>query len=618
MKSVNKGHAVIERLIVAVPNSPGVYIMKDGDGNYIYVGKGKDLKARLRSYLGNDDRFMIPYLLSKVQDVEIIVTETEKEALILENNLIKEYRPRYNIYFRDDKSYFHIRVDLRETYPRFTLYRRPKQDGALYFGPYPSGASARETLDILQSAFHFRTCSDKVLKRNRPCIEFQIGRCMAPCVGCVDEGNYRKAVLDAIALLEGREKKLLVELERKMMAFAEKEMFEEAAIIRDKLLALNRVIEKQKITSNVYRNQDVYGLYYEEGAAQICILRVKEGKIIGQESPPLIRPVIHPSEVLSAVIQQRYDRSTFIPDEIILPEDIEQRTLLSDWLSEKKGKRVNIKVPKKGKNKNLVEMARRNAENLFKLHLTSEENPADILKLMARVLKLKEVPQRIECFDISNMGGRYAVGSRVLFRDGMLDKSLYRRYRIRLPSGFDDYAMMSEVLKRRFAEDETPPDLVIVDGGKGHLSVTRMVLDEMGHFQVEAVAITKGESRRRRKRDRNAETTVGADLLYVHRRKEPIILKKYPQLNRFLQRIRNEAHRFAINYHRRLRDKEGLESSLVKIPGIGHKRSREILRAFCGLEELKTATSEELQRISGVGKKTAQIILDYLNKKGAE
>jgi len=590
--------------VAEAPRGPGVYLMRDGEGKVLYVGKAKDLRARLRSYLGADTRPMIPFLVSRVRDVDFIVTATEKEALILENNLIKEHRPRYNIDFRDDRAYFHIRIDPSSHVPSLRLQRRPKKDGARYFGPYPSSAAAKEALDFLQQAFGLRVCSDRELRaRKRPCLEFEIGRCRGPCRGLVREEDYRRAVADAVAFLEGREGRLIAALEEEMRIAAAAERFEEAAVLRDRLKALRGVIERQRVTSLAFGDGDVYGMNRREGVTQVCLLTVRGGRLTGRADLPLIRLDMEPAAVMAAVLQRRYDEGVSIPPRIILPVAPEGREVLSDWLRDRRGGKVTLSVPKRGEGKALLEMACRNAEELLAARLASAGEMERTLEEAAALLDLKVIPRRMECFDISDLGGRQAVGARAVFVDGAPEKGSYRRWRVHAVTEGDDYAMISEVLRRRFSREEPHPDLVIVDGGKGHLRCALAVMRELGVKGQAVVAIAKGPG---------AWDATETDRVYLPGRRDAVSLRRHPSVLHLFQHIRDEAHRFAVSYHRRLREREGMGSFLDGVPGIGEARKRALLRAFSGPEEMLKAGVEGLAKAARMGRKTAAAVLERL------
>ncbi len=587
------------------PASPGVYLMKDKDGKIIYVGKASNLKNRIKNYFGSaNERSMVSFLIAKVRDVEFIVTETEKEALILENNLIKEHRPRYNVNLRDDKTYFNIRIDPAADFPRFHLVRRPKKDGARYFGPYPSSASAKATLRFIQSIFRLRTCTDQeVISRKRPCLEYEIKRCLAPCARLIDEVSYERLVNDSMAFMEGREKKLIADLCVRMDTASENLHFEEAAVLRDTIAAIEETLERQKVVSGLSRDSDMFGIHREGNLTQICMLYERTGKIIGKKTFPLFKIRNESSEILSSLMKQYYDGSSYIPDEIIIPLDIEDRAVMMEWLSERKGKKVSVAVPKRGQGVELVKIAGDNAKSIFELekHAIPME---ETLSILARELMLKNMPRRIECFDISNIGGKYAVGSMVTVVDGKAWKPGYRRFRIKTIDGADDYAMMYEVLNRRYREKDNLPDLILVDGGKGQLSVAVAALKDLNTEGVDVVALAK-EIRQR-------QPDKGEDRVYIVGKKEPVYVSKWPEVLFLLQRVRDEAHRFAIAYHRQLKGKEDFRSVLDEITGIGTEKKKALLKLFGDVKRIRDASVQELQGVQGIGKKTAVKIHVFL------
>ncbi len=596
------------------PRAPGVYIMKDRDGKVIYVGKAKNLRTRIRSYLNRTDkRFMIPFLASRIDGVEFIVTNTEKEALILENNLIKEHRPRYNVYFRDDKTYFSIRIDLKQTpFPRFQLVRQVKNDGASYFGPYPSSSAAKETLHFLQPIFPLRTCSDREFKsRTRPCLEYQIRRCLAPCIGLADSDFYAEIVRDSIAFLEGKEKRLLADLSSRMKSAADRMIFEEAAFLRDRIAAIETTLEKQRILSAKFKDQDVFGFYREADQTQALVLHIRKGKLLGKKAFPCITLGAKSEEIVSSLMVQYYHGEVFIPSEIILPQEIEDRSVIAEWLTEKKGKPVTLRIPRqKGLAMDLLTMAGSNAESMFKTDLLRERNAEAAILQLKEKLRLINTPRRIECVDISNVSGQYAVGSLVAFVDGHPWKDGYRHLRIRTAAGMDDYGMMREVLLRRYKEKENLPDLVVVDGGKGQLGVAVALFKDLGIDKVDVIGLAKQK--------RTPQTTglnKNEDRIYLPRRKEPVYISRWPAAFFMLQRVRDEAHRFAISYHHKLKEKHDFHSLLDDIPGIGDAKKKAMLAHFGDIKKIKAASLEELRKVKGVGNNLGELIHSYLSSK---
>ncbi|MBN1664946.1 MAG: excinuclease ABC subunit UvrC [Deltaproteobacteria bacterium] len=608
----------LEQKIKHAPRSPGVYLMKDAEGGILYVGKARDIRSRIRAYFGGtDSRVMVPFLVSRIGDIDFIVTETEKEALILENNLIKEHRPRYNVFFRDDKTYFHIRLDPRERFPRFQLVRRPKKDGARYFGPYPSSGQARETLRFLQPIFPLRTCGNAELSgRKRPCLEHEIGRCPAPCCGLIDAAAYDGLVKDATAFLEGREKGLVADLRGRMQGAAERMDFEAAVVLRDRIAAIEATLEKQRMATVAATDQDVFGVYREDDMTQICAVLIRSGNIIGQKVFPLIKVGGETSEILSALIKRFYDGEVYIPAEIVLPEDMEDRDVIAEWLTDKKGRAVSIVTPQKGRGAALLAMAQQNAKNIFRTERLAKDNPEEALKLLMERLSLKKRPERIECFDISNIGGALAVGSMVTFVSGLPDKAGYRRYKIRTVEGADDYAMMYEVLKRRYGKKENLPDLIMVDGGKGQLGVAVSVMRDVAVEGIDVIAIAKEKSDLPGGSRLRGPTQVAKDhdRIYLPGRKNPVNLSRFPTALFLLQRIRDEAHRFAVSYHRQLRDKRDAESLLDAVPGLGEAKKKAVLQYFGDVSHVGAASKEDLQKVEGIGKATAEQIYDFLRK----
>ena len=594
--------------------------MKDRDDRVIYVGKAKNLRARVCSYFGGtDSRRMIPFLLSRIRDMEFVVTETEKEALILENNLIKKHKPRYNINLRDDKNFYSIRIDTKENFPRFQLVRRVKKDGARYFGPYSSSASVKETFYYLHRIFPLRTCRDLEFKtRKRPCMEFQIKRCLAPCCGLVTDRDYRKIVAEAILFMEGRGGRLVRQLRSRMNRAAEGLDFEEAARTRDRIGAIEATLEKQRIVSSSFRDQDIFALYREGDRIQVYAIYVRRGAIIGQRSFPLLKTGMESSGALSSLLKQYYSTGVTVPGEIIIPEHMEDAQVIEQWLGEKKKGRVSLVVPRRGDKKALLAMALSNAENVLRAGEKLEADNEGTLETLAKVLLLKKVPRRIEGFDISNLGGKYAVGSLVSFNRGVPEKSGYRRFRIRTKEDADDYGMMREVLERRYSRGKELPDLIIVDGGKGQLGVALSVLSGLGLGEVDIIGLAKKSHTH--KPGETSTVFRDRDRVYLPNRKNPLYLDKHPRALLLLQRVRDEAHRFAITYHRKVKEKEDFRSVLDDIPGIGTARKNALLAHFLDMDTIENASREKLEEVPGIGKDAAKRISEYFqaHKNGSQ
>lgn len=590
------------------PTEPGVYLMKNKSGRVIYVGKANSLRSRVNSYFreSKDTRYFTQFIVSRVDDIDFIVTDTEKEALILENNLIKKYRPRYNVKFRDDKTYVSLRLGIKEKYPRLTIVRRPSRDGALYFGPYSSSSSVRKTIRMIHRIFPICTCSDKVFRnRARPCFYFQIQRCMAPCIeGMVSSEEYKKIVDEVILFLQGKNETLLKDLKKEMKEKSDSLRFEEAGRIYEKIKAIEETLEAQKITSYQFSNQDVFGYYREKDTVAIQRLHVRDGRLEGGKVDLYSGQVLPDEEILDSYLNQYYSSDKFIPKEIILPLEINNKNLLAELLSEKKGEKIKILIPKRGKKRDMVLMANKNARIFLEKAPEKMEDRDGILKMLQNRLFLKNIPREIEAFDISNISGKSAVGSMVTFRDGIPDKDNYRRYSIKGAEGIDDYAMMMEVLKRRYKralEQGDFPDLILIDGGKGQLNAACRVLKELGVHEPDILSMAKGEERGKKQKDE----------IFLPNRKNPVRLQG--PLLFLLQRIRDEAHRFAIEYHKKKRRKEAFDSILDNLPGIGEKKKTKLLTHFKSLKKIKEANLSDLMRVKGINKRDAQTIYHLLH-----
>ena len=605
----------LKEKMTSAPRSSGVYLMKDAQRKIIYVGKANDLKSRIGSYFtGKDTRPMAPFLMSRVKDIEFITTATEKEALILENNLIKQHRPRYNVILRDDKTYYHLTIDPSERFPRLQLVRKRLNNAALYFGPYPSGLAAKETLRFVQQVFPLRSCRNRDFKlRRRPCLEHQIGRCLAPCKGLIAEDDYRKLIENTVSFLQGRRRSLITEIKAQMEEVAQNLNYEEAARLRDRISALEHALEKQNVDWAGHQDQDVLGVYVHENVYQICILFVRAGKLLGSKSFVPVKMKMELAEIISSCLTQYYDGGTNIPDEIIIPCPLPDETVIAEWLTEKKEKKVVLTIPARGTKNALLDMAVANARSLWESGQKKEEQKTAAMKIIQEKLSLTKLPRRIECYDISNISGKHAVGSMVVLQDGEPDKSSYRRFRIKTVSESDDYAMMYEVLSRRFAHSENLPDLVVVDGGKGQLNIALSVFKDL-KVKLDVIGLAKEErmiissSGVIHKKNRKSE-----DRVYLPRRKDAIYLSAWPQALRMLKLVRDEAHRFALSYHHQLKQNDDLRSILDEIPDIGESRKKILLKHFGSAQQVKNATLEELQKVPGIGKELAEKIYTALS-----
>jgi len=603
----------LEDQIQSLPIGPGVYLMKDQAGKVLYIGKAKNLRNRVRTYFGKsgDARLSLRFLMPKVRQVETILTDTEKEALILENTLIKKHKPRHNIDLKDDKTYFSLRFSVQEKFPKLTLVRKVKRDGARYFGPYASSAGVKETLRILRSLFPLRSCSDTNFRnRSRPCLNFQIKKCLGPCCGLVSPEKYADLVQEVILFLEGKNSQLIKLLQERMTEASGTLHFEEAARIRDQIAAIEQTLEKQKAVSQTPNDQDVFAFHRQGNVWEFQILFFRRGILVGNKSFHFSRINLPEEEALAAFLRQYYAEEPSIPHEILLPLPVEDEPLLAEWLSEKRGGKVEVHVPQRGEKKSLVEMAKKNAEHAFQKKVDETENLSLLLQELKEKLRLKSLPQRIECFDISNLFGTLAVGSRVSFRDGKPDRSQYRHYKVHAPSFPDDYAMMYEILKRRYSKlelDKEKPDLLVVDGGKGQLNVALAVLDELGLRDLSAIGLAKDKGPTPKK---IAEKT--ADKIYLPNVKDPILLGHSGALH-YLQRIRDEAHRFAIIYHKKLRGSRGLRTILDEIPGIGEVKKKALLQGFGSLRKIQEATVEGLSQMEPLTRKDAQTVFEFFH-----
>lgn len=607
----------LEEKLSNLPSQPGVYLMRDKGGKVIYVGKAKDLRGRVRAYFHRGDgRSHVEFLVRRIHDLETLVTQNEKEALILENNLIKQYKPRYNIRLKDDKSYLSIKVTTNHPWPRIFATRKIVKDGNRYFGPFSSAIAARETLEIIERHFLLRNCTDYNFRnRSRPCLQFQIKRCLGPCVLPVDSKEYQEQVRQAMLFIEGKRHELLDELRAKMQAKADALEFEAAAKIRDQMQAVERTLEKQRMVSHWGADQDIFGIYREGGFIEVQVLFVRQGKLTGNQAYSLENLEFSDEQVMESLLTQFYQGERFIPDEVLLPVEVEDQEVREEYLSERKGKKVFFLCPRRGDKRQLVEMATQNArQSFFERHDQEKEREKMLLELQEK-LHLKQYPHRIECFDISTIHGSHAVGSMVTFLGGEPDKGYYRHYRIRTvdpSSGGDDFGMMLEVLTRRFArgvEEGDLPDLVVVDGGKGQLAMALAAMRELGVKDVSAVGLAKMRVHRSA---RSADIQRLEERVFLPGQSNPVILRRNSNALFLLQRVRDEAHRFAITYHKKLRTHATLFSALDRIPGIGGVRKRALLRAFGSIKKIEEATLEELLTVPSMNEKLAREILQSL------
>ncbi|MBI5560966.1 MAG: excinuclease ABC subunit UvrC [Deltaproteobacteria bacterium] len=594
----------MDEKIKSLPPLPGVYLMKVREG-ILYIGKAKNLKSRVRSYFRRSTgaRRAIRYLLSKVEDVDTIVTSNEKEALLLEDTLLKKHKPCYNIRLKDDKACINIGITVKERFPRLIITRKAKGGGTRCFGPYASARMVRATVKFLRKIFPLCVCTPYEFRnRGRPCLDYQMNLCSAPAAGLIAEKDYRESVDGAIMFLEGRNRELVGKLKKKMFEASSSHRYEEAAKLRDQVLSIEATLEEQRVVLRAARDMDVFGLYGGDKGLAIEALFVRGGRLIGTRDFgfPACAAGLPSEEVMSSFLNQFYRRpESFIPDEVLLQIPIGDSPAIEDWLSERKGKRVLLGRPRRGEKAKLLLLAEKNAREAFKrIEVSGKAFPLEELKTRLRLFRL---PKTIEAFDISNIGGKEAAASMVVFRDGIPDKSRYRLYRIKTIEGPDDYAMMYEALWRRFKkEGAEAPDLVVVDGGKGQLNVALSVLKGLGVKGVDCVALAK---ERFFKRGRESK----GERVYVRGVKDPVILKEGSAGDLLLRRARDEAHRFAITYHKKLR-KRIIGSVLDNVPGIGKKKRQMLFSRFKDLDGIKNASTEELTGIPGITEKTADAI----------
>ena len=592
---------LVQEKLQLLPNSPGVYIMKDEQGRIIYVGKAVILKNRVRQYFQNSRNHSakVKAMVAKIADFETIITGSEIEALILECNLIKQHRPRYNISLKDDKTYPYIKVTTTEPYPRVLITRRVVKDGSRYFGPYTDAGAVHATLKLLRRLFPLRSC--RQMTSQRPCLEYHIKRCLAPCTGKVDAQEYAAMIRSVCFFLEGRSEAVEKDLEQGMDAAAEDFAFERAARLRDQLTAVRKIREKQNIVTGS-GDQDAIGLARSDQGVCIQVLLIRGGKMVGGE-----HFMMNGSEdeadtsILTAFMKQYYDRATFVPREILLPLEIDEKILIEAWLSEKKAVKVALEQPRRGTKKDIVVMAANNAEKYLadaaiKLERAVAQTTGAVEDL-GRYLGLAALPRRMECFDISHIQGSETVASMVVFEDGVPKKSAYRRFKIKSTEGKpDDFLSMREVTSRRYgkADVEDMPDLIIIDGGKGQLSSALEIIRGAGHLEVPVVGLAKQ-----------------FEYIFREQESEPVILPRNSPALFLVQRIRDEAHRFAITYHRQLRGKRNLVSVLDHVNGIGPKRRQLLWKHFGTLEKIKQASVNEMAALPGMTVPAAQAVYNF-------
>ncbi|MBE0448195.1 MAG: excinuclease ABC subunit UvrC [Actinobacteria bacterium] len=610
---MNNRARLIEQL-KSVPGCPGVYVYRDSDGVVIYVGKAKSLRNRMRSYFqGGNNTPKTRALVERITDFEFYVTDNEIEALVLECNLIKKYRPAFNVSYRDDKSYPYLAITWQDDFPRIMVTREHHRRDTKYYGPYTSVQAVRETFDTLRRIFPFRTCRRRKPGKSTgsPCLNYHIKRCMGPCVGAVPKEEYR-AMMEKIELfLEGRPEPVIKQLEAEMQEAAVSLEFERAARVRDRLEAARHVLQKQKIVSEAGEDYDAIGVSIDGSLGCVNLSIVRDGKLIGSENFVLDRGESD-GDILDAFIKQHYVNSTAIPPQIIVPVEVEDRELIEAWLTGRRGTRVLLRVPQRGDKRELIDMASANAGHALAMSVIrrswEKESSIFALESLASALALSAPPSRIECFDISTIQGHNSVGSMIVFNNGRATRDDYRKFKIRCDGGVNDYAMMHEVICRRLEHLKvkfdpsfsSKPDLIIVDGGKPQLSAAILAMREIGFDDIPVIGLAKRE-----------------EAIYVPGFAEPILLDRGSEALKLIQRIRDEAHRYAITYHRKLRGRAMVESVLDKIPGVGESRKRLLLKHFGSPSAIVGATLEELKSVPGLPGIIAERVHKHFHLGGA-
>lgn len=610
---------VTQEELSKIPAKPGVYLMKNAEGRIIYVGKAVSLRNRVRQYFqaSRNPGKRIESMIAQIESLEYIVTDSEVEALILENNLIKKHRPRYNVRLRDDKQYPFIRISMEEEYPRIMIVRRAKKDGSRYFGPYTDSQAVRDTIALIRRIFPIRNCGREINPgaEERACLNYHINRCLAPCIGAVTKEAYRDMIHQIIMFLEGRQEEVEQKLEKAMNEASEELAFERAAAYRDRLQAVRKVIEKQKIVSTVMEDMDVIASASERTFSIVQVFQIRGGKLIGREHFLMTEGTeTTQEELIQAFISQYYSEVALIPKTILTPCHIDGEETVTEWLRTLRKGAVNLSVPQRGEKKELMHLAEENATELLRQariqREQQEREKGTALSDLQQMLGLGVLPDRIEAYDISNFQGNETVASMVVFEDGIARPDQYRKFRIRTVEGPNDFASMQEVIRRRFKrglEERNDavlaregkfarfPSLVLIDGGVGQLNAAREVMEELGLGHLETIGLAKREEE-----------------VFRPGNPTPFILPRDSAALHLLQQVRDEAHRFAITYHRKLRDKRTTQSLLDSVPGIGPTRKKALIKKFGSLRGVRLATIEELQEVPGISRELAEAIKDIV------
>ncbi|MBR9946336.1 excinuclease ABC subunit UvrC [Clostridiaceae bacterium Marseille-Q4145] len=596
----------IEEELKKLPSKPGVYLMHDDKDAIIYVGKAISLKNRVRQYFqsSRNKGVKIEQMVTHIARFEYIITDSELEALVLECNLIKEHRPKYNTMLMDDKTYPFIKVTVQEDFPRVLFARQMYKDKAKYYGPYTSAGAVKDTIDLIHKLYGIRTCNKQLPKmqgKERPCLNYHIHQCPAPCQGYISKEEYAKSVKKVLTFLNGDYTPILKELEEKMLAASEEMEFEKAIEYRELLNSVTKIAQKQKITSSDMEDKDVIAMSVDQHDAVVQVFFIRDGRLIGRDHFCLrIANGDSRPDVLSAFIKQFYAGTPYIPREIMLQYEIEDAALIEEWLSGRKGQKVHIQVPKKGQKEKLVELAKKNADMVLmqdRERIRREEGRTiGAMKEIANLLDLPKL-ERVEAYDISNISGFQTVGSMVVFEKGRPKRSDYRKFRIRGVQGADDYASMEEVLTRRLSHYENYPDLIMMDGGRGQVNIALKVMQQL-NIEVPVCGMVKDDKHRTRG-------------IYFHNVELPI--DRDSEGFRLVTRIQDEAHRFAIEYHRSLRSREQVHSVLDDIPGIGPARRKALMKSFRTLEDIKSATEEELSEVEGMNSRAARQVFEFFH-----